>query len=235
MRGMRRCQRACPPHELVEHHSARVDQVRIIVERLPLCHHTDKCLEPDVHREAERSHSQLDGCEPQMFDRPRRPDAAVTNVTNRLVFPLFHRVVQSVLQNCRRPVSVLGSAYDEAVELCDLLSPTLSERMRKDASAEDGRRRLGEKWQWPIAQIERFQLEVRSSGSSLLDPLHRVVSETVGARATDDECDPHHIFIQHDGSHFAAASMTRATSLGCDRNGTWLALISVVVASMRFA
>src|SRR6266404_3940070 len=120
MRGMRRRQRACPPHELVEHHSARVDQVRIIVKRLPLGQHTDKCLEPDMHREAERSHSQLDGCEPQMFDRPRRSDATVTNVTNRLVFPLFHRVVQGVLQNSLRPVIVLGSAYDEAVELCDL-------------------------------------------------------------------------------------------------------------------
>src|SRR5258706_9535959 len=112
-----------------------------------------------MHREAERSHSQLDGCEPQMFDRPRRSDATVTNVTNRLVFPLFHRVVQGVLQNSRRPVIILGRAYDEAVELGDLLSPALSERMRKDASREDGRRWLGEKWQRPIPQIERFQLD----------------------------------------------------------------------------
>src|SRR5258705_1354545 len=170
-----------------------------------------------------------------MFDRPRRPKAAVTNVTNRLVFPLVHRIVERVLQNGRRPVIILGRAYDEAVELSDLLSPTLSERMRKDASGEDGRRWLGEKWQWPIAQIERFQLEVRASGSSSLDPLHRMVSEAIGAGAADDECNPHHITIQHDGSHFAAASMTRATSLGCDRNGTWLAFISVVVAPMRFA
>src|SRR5258705_13619158 len=105
-----------------------------------------------------------------MFDRPRGPKAAVTNVTNRLVFRLVHRIVQGVIQNSRRPVIVLGRAYDEAVELGDLLSPTLSERMRKDASGKDGRRRLGEKWQRPIAQIERFQLEVRASGSSSLDP-----------------------------------------------------------------
>jgi hypothetical protein len=45
----------------------------------------------------------------------------------------------------------------------------------------------------------------------------------------------HHITIQHHESHFAAASMTRATSLGCDRNGTWLALISVVVAPAQTA
>src|SRR5258705_11719653 len=156
-----------------------------------------------------------------MFDRPRGPKAAVTNVTNRLVFRLVHRIVQGVIQNSRRPVIVLGRAYDEAVELGDLLSPTLSERMRKDASGKDGRRRLGEKWQRPIAQIERFQLEVRASGSSPLDPLHRMVSEAVGAGAADDECNPHHITIQHDGSHFAAAPLTRATPFGFHRNGAW--------------
>src|SRR6266550_326834 len=235
MRRTRWRQRACPPHQLVEHQSARVDQIRIIVKRLPLRLHAEKCPSTAVHPQTERSHPQLDGCKPQLFDRPRRPKTAVTDVTNRLVFPLVHRIVQGVFQNSRRPVIVLGRAYDETVELSDRLSPKLSERMRKEASVEDGRRRLGEKWQWPVTQIENFQVEVRASGSSLLDPLHRMVSEAVGAGAADDECNPHHITIQHERSHFAAASMTRATSLGCDRNGTWLALISVVVAPMRFA
>jgi alkanesulfonate monooxygenase SsuD/methylene tetrahydromethanopterin reductase-like flavin-dependent oxidoreductase (luciferase family) len=35
--------------------------------------------------------------------------------------------------------------------------------------------------------------------------------------------------------HFPASSMTLTTSFGCDRNGTWLDLISVVFAFMRFA
>src|SRR5207237_10882565 len=116
-----------------------------------------------------------------------------------------HRVVQSDLQNSRRTVIILGRAYDEAVELGDRLPPTLSERMRKDASGEDGRRWFVEKWQWPIAQIERLQLEVHATGSPLLDPLHRMVSEAIRAGAADDECNPHYVTIQHDGSHFAAA------------------------------
>src|SRR5258705_13443683 len=170
-----------------------------------------------------------------MFDRPRGPKAAVTNVTNRLVFPLVHRIVQGVLQNSRRPVIVLGRAYDEAVELGDLLSPTLSERMRKDASGKDGRRRLGEKWQRPIAQIERFQLEVRASGSSPLDPLPRMGSEAVGAGARPQGCTPPYITIQRAGRHFAAAPLYRATSLGRGRKGEGVGLTCPVGSPRRSA
>jgi hypothetical protein len=95
--------------------------------------------------------------------RAGRANSVVTDEGDGFVLPLVQGAVESVLECRCGAVIVLSDYRHEGVELTDTSAPVLCCGLREDTAGEHRGRRLAEKWQPDVAQVEdcKFQISPR--------------------------------------------------------------------------
>src|SRR5262249_44107978 len=176
-----------PPDELVEHVGCILLEIRKLPDlfaALPDGHEV-RALNMDTG--SRRRHLELDGDEPQLFDRAGRSDRAIADESGRLLVPFRIGVIEGVLQHRWKAAIVFCRHKDIAIELSHFALPAPRDLVvRRDPRI---RRHLVEEGHRIVTQVQDLRGQVVALRRDVLDPLGRLVSESGRARRADDDAD----------------------------------------------
>src|SRR5580700_1207606 len=213
-----RFQCLAPPHQMVKHHFPALHQVIVIIQGATALDDPKIWLHRDVHFVPDRRHLQFDDHAAQGLDRARRADAAVANKGDGLALPLQVRTVESVLENRRGTVIVLGDRCNKGIELADTIAPSFRLRLDVNAASVDRRRWLVEERQFIVTQVQYCKPQIGPRCRTLDQPSYRRVGESVRPGASDNQSHVQHVssstaYVGSCGKH-ASASTASPKKLG---------------------